>query len=121
MRNTSIKLVILSIILLVSASGTVLGYANYTTNGTANSTVKTTVNVTGAPTVTNTANATVTATVVKGTTVSTPEKVVTTAESTYPQDTSVPKTPVPTPKSPGFGSVVSICVLLLAMYMGKRK
>jgi uncharacterized membrane protein YpjA len=55
MRNAAIKLMILYIILLVSVSGTILGYANYATNGTANNTVKVTVNVTGAPTVTDTA------------------------------------------------------------------
>lgn len=121
MRKITIKLMILSIILLVSISGTVLGYANYTTNGTVNNTVEATVNVTEAPTDTNTADATVNGTEAEGTATSTPEEVVATAESTYPQETSVPEEPVATPKSPGFGSVISVVVLLLAMYVGKRK
>lgn len=121
MRKITIKLMVLSIILLVSISSTVLGYTNYTTNGTVNNTVEATVNVTGASTDTNTADATVNGTEAEGAATSTPEEVVATTESTYPHGTSIPEKPVATPKSPGFGSVVSVVVLLLAMYVCKRK
>lgn len=111
------SLMVLSIILLVSISGTVLGYANDTTNDTANNTI----NVTGAPNVTNTANVAVTETEVQGTVVSTTEDETPEVEATYSRETNVPEEPVQTPKSPGFGSAISIVVLLLAMYIGKRK
>lgn len=122
MRNTTIKLMVLSLILLVSMSSTVLGYGSYATNPpNANGTpVNTsTIDVAGTPTTANTANVAVTETEVQETVVATPEVVVT-IEST-PKETSVPIEPVQTPKSPGFGSVVSVVVLLSAMYIAKRK
>lgn len=117
------KLIVLSIVLLVSISGTVLGYANYTTNDDENGTI----NVTGKSTDTNTVNTTATDTDVQETVVSTPEEVAgiaestpETAESTYQRETTVPEKPVQTPKSPGFGSVVSVVALLLAIYIGRK-
>lgn len=61
MGKTAIRLTMLSIILLLSISGAVLGHSNYATNGTTAS------------------------------------------------------------KSPGFGSAISIVLLLLAIYIGKRR
>jgi cell division septation protein DedD len=123
MRNTAIKLMVLSLILLVSMSSTVLGYGSYATNPPdANGTPVNggTIDVTGTPTIANAANVAVTETGIQETIVATPEVVVTT-EST-PEETSAPIEPVKTPpKSPGFGSVLSVVGLLSAMYIAKRR
>lgn len=126
MKKTAIKLTVLSIILLVSIS-IVLG-ATYNTTYVPSVTSTpivpvriNTTNVTGMSTVANTTNATVTETVVQDTTVPTPEKTVATVEQTYPTETSTPQKPIQTPKSPGFGSLLSVAVLLLTMYIVKRK
>lgn len=139
MKNTVIKLTILSIILLVSISGTVLGYTNYATNGAANSTTSgvsngttggaangTTngvANDTGVSTAINTSDAKVTSTVVQATVTYTQGKVATTTEQTeptYQKETGDQNKPVRTPKSPGLGPVVSIMILLGAVYISRR-
>ena len=131
MRKTAIKLTILCMILLVSASGIVLGATNNATNmsninGT--SVDLNTTDVTETPTVADTDIANMsTAANNQGQGVANP----TSPQDTVipsPQDTVVPASPqdtvvpVQTPKSPGFGSVVAIAaVLLLAMYIKKSK
>jgi hypothetical protein len=120
MKKSTMRLMILSLILLVSTSGIVLGVNNSTANDTGRQTIAHT-NVTGASTATNTAYPVTTVTEIKKMPVSTPEKVIVTDTPISPKDTSVPQKPVTTPKSPGLGPVVSIVVILSAMYISKRK
>lgn len=120
MKKTAIKLTILSIILLVSISSTALGYASYATNPPNDTSVPNigTVDVTEVPTG---ANVTVTENTVQETPASIQGEVVVTVEPISSQETSVPNIPVTTPKSPGFGSVVSVVTLLSAMYIVRRR
>ena len=156
MKKAAIKLTILSIMLLVSISGIVLG-ATYGDTNVPNENTSDTTNVTGGQNVSGvvveTSNVTdqsttdnvtdqsvtdnvtdqstadnvtdqsiagnVTATE-SGVTEPTPGIIVDTSTPTEtPQDT-VPL-PVNTPKSPGFESVGAVALLLLAMYVSKRK
>jgi hypothetical protein len=147
MKKAAIKLTILSIMLLVSISGIVLG-ATYGNTNVPNENTSDTTNVTGGQNVSDvvvdTSNVTdqsatdnvtdqstadnvtdqstadnVTATEPGVTMEPTPGIIVDTVAPTAPQDT-VPL-PVNTPKSPGFESVGAVALLLLAMYVSKRK
>lgn len=143
MTKTAIKLTILSIILLVSASSIVLGATYGATNmsdinstndmNASNSGVNisadmNTSNNTGMSTDANTANTTMTPS--QGNVVDTSIPTVTSQGNvvdtsipapqgtTAPQETSAPPAP---PKSPGFGGIISVAVLLLAMYIYKKR
>jgi len=125
MRKTAIKLTMLCMILLVSISGIVLGATNNVTvvssaNGT--SVDMNTTDSAATPTVADTDTANVSATTDteggQAAIAPTQEGVV---NPVSPQDTVVPTASAQIPKSPGFGSVVAIAVLLFAMYISKRK
>ncbi len=144
MRKNLMKLVVLSVILLVSMSGIVLGALNNTTGAIGNNTNTTKVNITGASTGTTTVNVTKTPIV---TAISTPVNVTKTptvtaistpvnqititpsktsvpekAVETYPPSkTSTPVNPAGIPKSPGLGFVISVIVLISAVYMTRRR
>lgn len=137
MKKAAIKLTILSIILLVSISGIVLGavYDNtnvstenstYVTTNTTNVTeqqtvsdvVSNTTNLTEEQSAADNANVTTTDSGIEETVEATPEGVADTIPA--PQETSVPQ-PVQTKKSPGFESVGAVALLLLAMYVSKRR
>ena len=89
---------------------------NVTTN-TTNVTTNTTI-VTEEQNAADNANVTTTETGIEETIEATPEGVADTIPA--PEETSVPL-PVQTPKSPGFESVGAVALLLLAMYVSKRK
>jgi hypothetical protein len=137
MKKAAIRLAILSVILFVSTSGIVLGAVYDNTNvSTENSTTVTsnTTNVTEQQTVSDVksnttnlteeqsaadnANVTATDSGIEETVEATPEGIADTIPA--PEETSVPL-PVQTPKSPGFESVGAVALLLLAMYVSKRK
>lgn len=129
MKKTAIKLAILSIVLLVSISGIALGAVNTdipnqnSTDVVNDTAINDTANVTEEQTVSgvtsDTENATEqNVTSIEATVDATPESIADTIPA--PQETSVPQ-PVQTPKSPGFESVGSAALLLLAMYVNKRR
>jgi hypothetical protein len=143
MKKTAIKLTILSIIFLVSTSGIVLGTvynntnmsnensASYTSNITGeqntSDVVNDTSNVTGeqsiSDVVNDTSNVTGEQSAADNVNVTSTESGTSTTgdivDTTTPQET----VPLPTkaPKSPGFESIGAVALLLLAMYVSKRK
>jgi hypothetical protein len=127
MQKTVIRLVILFMIILVSTGGIVLGATKNAAdfaNGTDNAIGTYEPNTTGTyPVETHTiGNAAVTPEPIDADTDNAETMETYIPEVTQsPRETSVQNIPVETPKSPGFGYVVSAIVLLSAVYITRRK
>jgi len=123
MKKTAIKLMILSTILLVSMSSIVLGEIG---DVAATETIGD-VNMTGGPTDTNTVDMTTVETPIEETPSETdiieetPSDTDIPEDTSSPSETSIPEEPVETPKSPGFGSMISAIVLLSVVYIIRRR
>lgn len=116
MRKKGVKLVAISMTLLLSISGIVLGEeSNIVAIGETGLT--NTVNETGKQNSTNIANVTQ----MDETPLSTSEGLGIPEETYPPSDEDEHARPVETSESPGFGSVLSIVVLLSTIYMTRRR
>ena len=124
MKKTTIRCLVLSMMMIVSMSSIVLGTTNNVsadnaTINTSNTMGNTTVDVTS----NDTSNATVSSTTTEipvGTAMQTPVSTATQIPVGTAMQTPV-STPIATPKSPGFESVLSAVAFVSTLYIFKKK